>query len=402
MLFNLVELAQNWLDERGLYAVVQVMYQLEFRAFLAVLLGFLLVRLAGPRTIAWLRNRKVADNPEFHNLTLNELMKQKAATPTMGGILVIGSILVTSLLLADVWHSMPTKVALVVTVMLAILGSFDDWLKLNAARRKPGSRDGLFPWEKLLFQLGIGALAGWFLWHAAPTIDAQVLNLPFQRTYPPTAMMGMETPAQPPQVAENVLVLGALAFTAIACLTIALTSNAVNLTDGMDGLASGLVLIAGLMAMTVVALAANPRMSYFLMVPHVPQARELMVVAGAMTGACMGFLWFNCQPASVFMGDTGSLALGGLLAAIFVAVRQEFLLLVVGGLFFVEAGSVVLQVGWFKTSRRLFGEGSRLFKCAPIHQHFHMAGWTETQTVARFWIVGILLSMVGLVLLKLR
>ena len=236
MLFNLVELAQNWLDERGLYAVVQVMYQLEFRAFLAVLMAFAIVRLAGPAVIGWLRGRKIGDNPEFNSLTLNELMKHKAATPTMGGLLVIGSILVTSLLVADLWHSMPAKVAIVVMVMLAVLGSFDDWMKLNAARRQPGSRDGLYPWEKLLFQAGIGAVAGWFLWRNAQTVDGLVLNLPFQRTYPPTPVM--ESVVQPPSLAANVVVLGMIWFTFIACFMITATSNAVNLTDGMDGLAS--------------------------------------------------------------------------------------------------------------------------------------------------------------------
>ena len=399
MLFNLVELAQNWLDERGLYPVVQVMYQLEFRAFLAVLLSFALVRLAGPRVIGWLRQRKVGDNPEFHNLTLNELMKEKAATPTMGGVLIVGSIAVTSFLLADLWHSMPAKVAMVVMVMLAVLGSFDDWLKLNAARRQPGSRDGLFPWEKLLFQLGIGFVAGWFLYRSAPSIDALVLNLPFQRTYPPTPVS--DSIVQP-AVSANVIVLGAFGFTLLAAFFIAGTSNAVNLTDGMDGLATGLALIAGLMAMVVVAIAASPRLSYFLLVPHVPGARELMVVAGAMAGACMGFLWFNCQPASVFMGDTGSLALGGLLAVIFVAVRQEALLVVVGGVFYAEALSVLLQVGTFKATRKLTGTGRRVLRCAPIHHHFQLGGWKETQTVARFWLMGILCAMAALALLKLR
>jgi phospho-N-acetylmuramoyl-pentapeptide-transferase len=399
MLFNLVELFQNWLDERGLYAVVQVMYQLEFRAFLAVILSFVLVRLAGPPVIGWLRQRKVGDNPEFHNLTLNELMKEKAATPTMGGILIIGSITLTSLLLADLWHSMPAKVAMVVMVMLAILGSFDDWLKLNAARRQPGSRDGLFAWEKLLFQIGIGVVAGWFLYRSAPSVDALVLNLPFQRTYPPTPVS--ESIVQP-AVASNVIVLGAFGFTLLAALFVAGTSNAVNLTDGMDGLATGLALIAGIMAMVMVAIAASPRLSYFLLVPHVPEARELMVIAGAMAGACIGFLWFNCQPASVFMGDTGSLALGGLLAVIFVSVRQEFLLVVVGGVFYLEALSVALQVGTFKITRKLTGTGRRVLRCAPIHHHFQLGGWKETQTVARFWLLGVLCAMAALVLLKLR
>jgi phospho-N-acetylmuramoyl-pentapeptide-transferase len=294
---------------------------------------------------------------------------------------------------------MPAKVAMVVMVMLAVLGSIDDWLKLNAARRQPGSRDGLFPWEKLLFQLGIGAVAGWFLFRHAQSVDSVVLNLPFQRTYPPTPILENFTQ---PSVSPNVIVLGVVGFTLIACFLVTFTSNSVNLTDGMDGLASGLALIAGLMAMVVVAIAASPRVSYYLLVPHVPEARELMVVAGAMAGACMGFLWFNCQPASVFMGDTGSLALGGLLAVIFVAVRQECLLLVVGGVFYVEGTSSLVQTLTFKLTRKLTGTGRRVFRCAPIHHHFQLGGWTETQTVARFWLTGVLCAMAALALLKLR
>jgi phospho-N-acetylmuramoyl-pentapeptide-transferase len=396
----LVESLQNRLDEWGLYPLVQLSFQVEFRAFLAALLAFAMVRAAGPRVIGWLRQRKVGDNPEFHNVPLNELMKSKAATPTMGGLLIVGAILATCVLLADFRHSRQVQVALIVMAMLACLGGVDDWLKLNAARRQPGARDGLFPWEKLLFQSGIGALAGWFLFKGAGSVDELVLNLPFQRTYPPTP--AMESLVQPPTVAPGVIVLGAGLFTLLVAFMVVGTSNAVNLTDGMDGLATGLMIIAGLMGLAVVWIAISPRASYFLMVPHIPAARELMVVAGAMSGACLGFLWFNCQPASVFMGDTGSLALGGLLAVIFVAVRQEFMLVVVGGVFYLEAVSVLAQVGVFKFTRRLTGTGRRVLRCAPIHHHFQLVGWKETQTVARFWILGVLLAMVAMVLLKVR
>ena len=156
------------------------------------------------------------------------------------------------------------------------------------------------------------------------------------------------------------------------------------------------------MTAVLVAIAVSPRASFFLMVPHVPEAKELLVIVGTMAGACIGFLWFNCQPAAVFMGDTGSLALGGLLATILVAIRQELLLPLVGGVFLMEAGSVVTQVGWFKITNKLTGKGRRIFRCAPIHHHFQLQGWSESQTVVRFWLISLLLGIAALVMLKLR
>ena len=203
-------------------------------------------------------------------------------------------------------------------------------------------------------------------------------------------------------MASNVIVLSLAWFVVLAAFWIGLMSNAVNLTDGMDGLATGTVLIASIVTAVLVAIAVSPRASFFLMVPHVPEAKELLVIVGAMAGACMGFLWFNCQPAAVFMGDTGSLALGGLLATILVAIRQELLLPLVGGVFLMEASSVVAQVGWFKITNKLTGKGRRIFRCAPIHHHFQLQGWNESQTVVRFWLIALLLGIAALAMLKLR
>ena len=400
MLFNLVDLCQNWLDEHGLSALVQLMYQLEFRALLATALSFAITVFAGPTVIRWLHRKKVGDSPEFYNKTLNELMKSKANTPTMGGILIVAAIFISTFLLSDWIHSRYAQVCMIVLFWLAGLGFFDDRLKLTARFRKLGTREGLFMWEKLLFTLGIGIIAGYFLYTGAQHIDATVLNLPFQRTYPPTPIA--EVIVQPPNVASNVIVLSCLWFVVCATCWIGLMSNAVNLTDGMDGLATGTVLIASMVTAVLVAIAVSPRASFFLMVPHVPEAKELLVIVGTMSGACIGFLWFNCQPAAVFMGDTGSLALGGLLATILVAIRQELLLPLVGGVFLMEAGSVVTQVGWFKITNKLTGTGRRIFRCAPIHHHFQLQGWSESQTVVRFWLISLLLGIAALVMLKLR
>ena len=387
MLYNLLQLADDWLDEVGLYSLLQVLYQLEFRAFAAVLLSFGLVLLFGSRVIRWLVRAKIGDAPEFYRADLNELMARKAATPTMGGVLVVGAMLAAIVLLADL-RNRYVIIALFVTVWLAVLGGVDDWLKLTSARRGPGSREGLYAWEKLLFQLGIAAVAGFFLYrYAADNELARVLTLPFQRTYRPGSM----------ELEPGVVVLGGLAFVSIATLLIAGTSNAVNLTDGMDGLAAGTLAVASFALMVLCFIAGNIETAKFLMFPYLEGVRELMIVTGAMAGACLGFLWFNCAPAQVFMGDTGALPLGGLMAYIAVAVRQEVLLVVIGGIFYLELASVILQVGYFKWTG-----GRRVFRCSPIHHHFHLGGWSEQQVVTRFWVLATVMAMIGLVSIKLR
>jgi phospho-N-acetylmuramoyl-pentapeptide-transferase len=404
MLYTLVEHLQNWLDSVGLYPVVQVMFQLEFRAFLAVLLSFATVLALMPRLIAKLRAVKVTDDPEFYGKGLNEIMASKRGTPTMGGILLCGSVLLTGLLLADVLHNRYVQVCLVVLLWLACVGAWDDWMKLTqAARAKRNggkrTRDGLLPWEKLVFQFGIGAIAAWFIFGAAEIPDAHVMNLPFQRTYLPAPTEGV---LARPEIAPGVWQMGAVAFVFLGMMMIALTSNAVNLTDGLDGLAGGTLLISSFAMMVLTWIASSERAAQFLMVPHVPGSGELMVIAGAMAGACLGFWWFNVAPAQIFMGDTGSLSMGGLLATVAVCIRQEALLVVIGGVFYLEALSVILQVGWFKWTKRRYGEGRRILLCAPAHHHFQHAGWKETQVVGRFYLVAITLAILALVSLKLR
>lgn len=399
MIPSLVDALQETLQAWGLSAIVRLMMQLEFRAFAAVIMGCAIVLLIGPGVIERLRRLKIGDNPEFHRSDLNELMKGKRGTPTMGGLLICGSVLITTLLLADVQHNRYVHIVLAVLIWLAVVGGFDDWLKLTAARRAEGARDGLVAWEKLLFQLGIGVIASWFIFHASQLPDGHVLNLPFQRTHPPTAV---EQFLQALPLEPGVIVLSLPLFLLIGTIFIAYTSNAVNITDGMDGLAGGVILVASFAMMVLCYVAGTQGVAYFLNVPFVPGSNELMIVAGAMAGATLGFLWFNCAPASVFMGDTGSLAMGGLLATIAIVIRQEILLIIVAGLCYAEAVSVMMQVSWFKTSRRMFGEGRRLFRCAPIHHHFQLLGWTETQVVTRFWLISIMLTMVALASLKVR
>ena len=383
-----LDLTREPLSGTVLMSLLQVFDWVTFRAVAALILAFIAVLLSGQRAIRWLLKQKIGDAPEFYHGDLNRLTRHKANTPTMGGVLIAGAILLATLLLADV-RNFYVQMALLCLVWLALLGGADDWLKLTRARRNPGSREGLYTWEKLVFQFGLALLLGLFIhFHGINNPQfTHLLNLPFQRTINPHT-------GQP---AEGLIYLGPWAFGILAVLVISGSSNAANLTDGMDGLAAGILGIVSFAFMVLCFIVGSDRWAFSLLMPHIPGSDELAVVAGAMTGACLGFLWYNCHPAQVFMGDTGSLPLGGLTGYIAVVTRQEILLLIVGGVLVAEVLSVLLQVGYFKATA-----GSRLFKCTPIHHHFHLGGWSEQQVVVRFWLITVLLTAVALATIKLR
>jgi phospho-N-acetylmuramoyl-pentapeptide-transferase len=270
-------------------------------------------------------------------------------------------------------------------VWLAGLGAVDDWLKLTTARRTPGSRDGLLAWEKLVFQIGLGVLLAIFIYHfpanaqkytEVSPANAHLLNWPFL---------------------PSSWVLPAWFFAILTVVVIAGTSNAVNLTDGMDGLAAGCMAIVSFAFLALAYVTGDYRWAKQLNFNWIQQTGELAIVCGAMTGACLGFLWYNCNPAQVFMGDTGSLALGGVIGYVAIVIRQEPMLLLVGGVFVMELVSVVMQVSYF----RMTG-GKRIFLCSPIHHHFHLKGWSEQQVVVRFWLISALCAAFGLATVKLR
>ncbi len=389
MLYNLLQYMDEWLDSIGLYSFLQVLYQREFRAFTAVVVAFFIVILLGKPLIRMLIKMKIGDRAEFNQEELNALMKNKENTPTMGGVLLMGSVFITTLLFADLFNQY-VQLLLVVILMFTVLGGSDDYLKLVAAHRKVGSRDGLYRWEKILFQFGIGAIVAVMVWQYAGDSDsARSLTLPFMKTYIP----GMETLTLSP----NVIILGFGVFSLIAIFMVMLMSNAVNITDGLDGLAPGTVTIASFAMMALCYIAGSSEYAGVLLMPYVEGSAEMMVVAGATAGACLGFLWFNCHPAQVFMGDTGSMPLGGLLATIAIIIRQEFLLLIIGGVFLMEFGSSFLQIAYFKATK-----GKRIFRCAPIHHHFHRKGWSESQVVTRFWVLAVIFAMIALVSIKMR
>lgn len=401
MLFVLILYFREWLAEHGLSALVRLFVRyVEFRAVASLLLGYFLVVALGPATIRWLVARKIGDRPEFYNLTLNELTRNKANTPTMGGILISGAILACTLLLADI-RNFYIQMAILCLLWLTALGAADDWLKLTSARRQPGRREGLYFWEKLVFQLGLAVILGLFIHHHGATKlepdphhfnqMSHALTLPFLKSWVKDPTLGIFVPS------PYLIVLGPVAFVILSVLVIVGASNAVNLTDGMDGLASGIMSIVAFAFMLLALIAGSEDWAKTLLVPYIPLSDELAIIAGAMVGCCLGFLWFNCHPAQVFMGDTGSLTLGGLIGYIAVVIRQEFLLLIIGGVFVLEALSVILQVGYFKLTG-----GRRIFRCAPIHHHFHLAGWTENQVVVRFWIISAVLAAAALTTIKLR
>ena len=381
---------------------LNVFQWIEFRAVLSMILSFVLVVCFGRRTIRWLIKQKIGDNPEFYHKDLNLLMKQKINTPTMGGILISGAIGASTVLLADL-SSFYVIMALVCLVCMFGIGFTDDWLKLTSARRGPGSREGLRTWEKLLLQLGLAVVLGLFIHHWGVnkiTMDPEQtsrmshsLNLPFLKTWVRESGQWVPSP--------NLIILPAGLFVLVAMFVIAGSSNAVNLTDGMDGLASGIMVIVAFAFMVLAIIAGYNHQGFVLakhlLVPYIPFGDELAVVAGAMTGSCLGFLWFNCSPAQVFMGDSGSLPLGGLIGYIAVVIRQEFLLVVIGGVFVMEVLSVIIQVSCFKLTG-----GKRVFKCAPIHHHFHLCGWTEQQVVLRFWVISAMCVAVALATIKVR
>ena len=386
MIYLLVKHHQQWLEDHGL-GFLRVFTFVTFQATVAVMLGFLIVWLAGPRVIAWLRRQKIGDRPDFDQADINALMAGKKDTPTMGGILIIASIATTTLLLADLTNFY-VRAALVCLLWLGSVGAADDWLKLTAKRRATGSRQGLFSLEKLLFQLGLGVILSYFTYRYGQHIEpATRFYFPFFKDY--------------------YIPLNLAAYIVIGTVMITGWSNAVNLTDGLDGLASGCMSIVSiafvLLALIIGAMAPhNHPVLNQLLLPYIKGSDQMAVLAGAMTGACVGFLWFNCSPASVFMGDTGSLALGGLIGYIAIVIRQELMLVLVGGIFVVEALSVMLQVSFFKYTRRRFGSGRRMFLMAPLHHHFQKKGWTETQVVIRFWLINAMLAAMALATVKLR
>ena len=347
------------------YSWLNVFRYITFRAIGSSITALLFVIIVGPIFIAWLKKKQIGqvireDGPESHF--------SKQGVPTMGGVLILAAMIFSTFIWADLTNGL-VWLLIGVSSFFGIIGSVDDWKKI----RKGNSR-GLTAREKLALQVVGASIVGLYL-ILHPVYDG-VLSLPFFKGILPD--------------------LGWW-YIPFAVLVIVGASNAVNLTDGLDGLAAGPIVITGSVYLVFSYVAGNMVVAQYLQIPFVQGAGEVAVYCGTLVGACLGFLWFNTYPAQIFMGDVGSLSLGGTLGAVSIITKQELLLAIVGGIFVLEAVSVILQVGYFKLTG-----GKRIFLMAPIHHHFEKKGWVEPKVVVRFWIISIILGLIGLATLKLR
>lgn len=341
---------------------------ITFRSAMAAVTTFLISLVFGPLFIKILKDKKIREYAKRkHCQDLDKYKESKQGTPTMGGIFIIGSVLISVLLWADlsnryVWLTFGT------CVFLALLGFADDWVKLT----QPG-HTGLKAKTKLAWQILLACFIGSYVFFDPNT--STKLDVPFLK--------------------DLILDIGIFYFILVALMIIG-TTNAVNLTDGMDGLAIGCVLIVSAALGVLCYISGHQEFSAYLFIPYIPMAAELTVFCMAIAGAALGFLWFNAHPATVFMGDTGSLPLGGCIAVIAVLIKKELLLIILGGIFVIEALSVILQVTSFKL------RGKRIFKMSPLHHHLQLSGWHESKIIVRFWIINIILAVITLMTFKIR
>ncbi|MBB5370577.1 MULTISPECIES: phospho-N-acetylmuramoyl-pentapeptide-transferase [unclassified Janthinobacterium] len=390
----LLWLAQYFQDAIG---PLRVFNFITFRAVFATLTAILIGLCAGPAVIRMLTRMKVGqavrtDGPQTH--------LKKHGTPTMGGVLILIAIGISTLLWADLSNRFIWPV-LIVTLGFGAVGWADDYRKV--VHQDP---EGMRSREKYFWQSLIGIVAAFYLAFSVSISEpnaGQVWNLiyawvqsGFAMDLPPKADLIVpffKTISYP---------LGVWGFIALTYCVIVGTSNAVNFTDGLDGLAIMPTVMVGTALGLFAYLTGNATYARYLFIPHIPGAGELVIFCGALAGSGLAFLWYNTHPAKVFMGDVGALALGGALGTIAVIVRQEIVLFIMGGIFVVETLSVIIQVAWFKYTKKRYGVGRRVFLMAPLHHHFEQKGWKETQVVVRFWIITMMLVLLGLTTLKLR
>lgn len=392
MLLTLAQWLQTLSPEFGFFRVFQY---ITFRAVMAALTALLIGLIAGPAVIRRLAALKIGQPIREYAMQSH---LAKSGTPTMGGVLILIGIAVSTLLWADLSNRF-VWIVMIVTFGFGAIGWVDDWRKV--VNKDP---EGMRSREKYMWQSIIGLVAALYLvFSISESNNLRVVELfvswvqsGFDVDLPPKAGLLL------PFIKEVSYPLGVFGFVIMTYLVIVGSSNAVNLTDGLDGLAIMPVVMVGSALGVFAYVTGSAVYSKYLFFPHIPGSGELMIFCAAMAGSGLAFLWFNTHPAQVFMGDVGALALGGALGTIAVIVRQEIVLAIMGGIFVVEALSVMLQVTYFKYTKKKYGEGRRILKMAPLHHHFEKSGWKETQVVVRFWIITMLLCLVGLSTLKLR
>jgi len=351
-----------------LISILNVFRYITFRAGMSAVTSFLICLIFGPKIIGMLTRLKITENiRKEESAKLYELHSQKQNTPTMGGIIILLAILSSTLLWADILNKYIILASLG-TIWLGITGFVDDYLKQRKKYPK-----GLTAKAKFISQIILGLILGTILF-LSPEHSAK-LDIPFLK---------------------NISLDLGVFYILLVVLVITGSSNAVNLTDGLDGLAIGSVVMVAITLSILSYVSGNTNFSRYLLIPYIPGSGELMVFCASILGAGLGFLWFNCYPASIFMGDVGSLALGGALGIVALLIKKELLLGIVGGVFVLEALSVILQVASFRLRKK------RIFKIAPLHHHFQFLGWTENKVIVRFWIAGIIFALLTLVTLKVR
>lgn len=422
MLYHLFTYLDSVLDVPG----VSLFQYISFRAGMSLITSLVIGILFGKRIIEWLQLKQVGEI--VRDLGLEGQMN-KQGTPTMGGLIILAAILVPTLLFADL-SNIYTQMMLLVTVWLGAIGFIDDYIKVFKK-----NKEGLAGRFKIIGQVGVGIIVGAIMWwHPDVTIkdpadreysgqfvemtatDGTVFEVFEPNSGLPIWEAKKSSETTVPFMKDNsfdyerlvtwmgdwAIGWGWLAFIPLVILIVTAVSNGANLTDGIDGLATGSSAIIGLGLAVLAYVGSNIVTADYLNIHYIPRSEELVVFIAAFVGGCIAFLWYNAFPAQVFMGDTGSLALGGIIAAFAIAIRKELLLPLLCGIFLIENLSVVLQVGWFKYTKRKTGEGRRIFLMAPLHHHYQKQNIPESKITARFWIVGILLAVITIVTLKVR
>lgn len=414
MLYHLFK----YLDEAYDLPGSGVFQYLSFRASAAVILSLLIVIIFGRRIIDFLRRKQIGE--EIRDLGL-EGQLQKRGTPTMGGVIILLAILIPTLLLGKL-DNVYVQLLLVSTVWLGLIGGLDDYIKVFRHRK-----EGLKGRFKIVGQVGLGIIVGLTMWLSPQIVVREKTTQPVETIYldesgeavqsvQQTVLLNSEsvktTQTTIPFVKDNEFDYGWLTggndtatwllYVLVAIFVVTAVSNGANLTDGLDGLVTGvsvpIVAVLGVLAY----LSGHIVYADYLNIMYIPQSGELVVFAAALAGALVGFLWYNSFPAQIFMGDTGSLSIGGVIAVFALCIRKELLLPLLCGVFLVESFSVMLQVGWFKYTKRRYGEGRRILLMSPIHHHYQKKGLFETKIVTRFWIISLLLAAITLVTLKIR
>ncbi len=408
----------TYLDEIGMPGA-GLFHFISFRAAMAIITSLLISMVFGKRIIRMLRNQQIGESVRDLGLAGQ---KEKEGTPTMGGLIILASIIIPTLLFAKL-ENIYVIVMLVATVMLGTIGFIDDYIKVFKKNKA-----GLAGRFKVVGQIIVGTFVGAVLYFhpdvqvhekvassavIANSVEVTHLHKSIENSEGTKWVKTKDMTTTIPFVKGNEFnynwiigdtnsSYGWLIFIPIVIFLVVAISNGANMTDGLDGLATGTSAIIGIALAIFAYVSGHIEFADYLNVMYIPYSSELVIFISAFMGACIGFLWYNSYPAQVFMGDTGSLALGGIIAVFAVVIRKELLIPVLCGVFIVENLSVILQVGWFKYTKRKFGEGRRIFKMAPLHHHYQKLGMHEAKIVSRFWIVGVLLAVIAIVTLKLR